>query len=365
MVNVLGLGSFLLDAARMLHPDSKDIGAAADMAGKARQAYNVVSTTSVHASANRAIIAPLVGIEAGLIHQEFMADVIGVIMLRDIVAVVSHLAMQSTVSVGVKVENVIGSINPNRGGMMALAGCENLNDNIPDPANKKNLGTEYVTVGGKAVAEASEYTPLAVGKTVQATIVTDAGKEISFPLTFRQIPIPQQNADMLRVFSAAKQEDGALIRLMMARASEISFPDFFTGKDLVKERFKIKNEDMSGFYKEALKRETGNKLTAIRTGVLSMNTMANSFVMSKDMQNQIELQTGRRFRDEASRNQIFSATNANTIVVCDEDRGMFTFYTHGQRMVETYTRKDIAIKSKKDTGSNSLADLVKLLNGGM
>lgn len=363
--SVLNLGSFLLDAARQLYPDSKDIGSAADMAGKARQAYNVVSTTSVHASANRAIIAPMVGIEAGLIHQEYMSDVMGVIMLRDIVAVLSHLAMQSTVGVGVKVENVIGSINPNRGGMMALAGCENLDDNIPDPANKKATGTEYVTINGKAVAEASEYTPLAVGKTVQATVVTDAGKEINFPLTFRQIPVPQQPADMQRVFTAAKQEDGFLIRLMMLKTGEITFPQFLGGKDLVKERFKIKNEDMSGFYRESLKRETGNKLAAARTGVVSMNTMANSFVMSKDMQNQIELQTGRRFRDDKGREQIFSATNANTIVVCDEDRGMFTFYTHGQSMVETYTRKDIAIKSKKDTGSNSLADLVKLLNGGM
>lgn len=362
----LNLGSFLLDAASRLYPDSKDINSAADVAGKARQAYNVVSTTSVHASANRAIIAPLVGIEASLLHQEFMQDVMGVVMLRDIVATLTHLSMQSTVAMGVKVENVIGSISPNRGGFMSLAGCEALNDNIPAPAASANpSGQDLVQVGGKTMPDLNEYTPLAVGKTVVATIVTEAGTKLEFPLTFRQIPVPQKPDELQRVFSAVKQEEGTFIRLLMAKTGEITYPEFLSGKDLVRERFRIKNEDMSGFYKEALRRETGNKLTALRTGVLSMNTMANSFIVSKDTMNQIELKLGKRLRDEKSREQIFSATNANTIVVCDEDRGIFTFYTHGQTMVEIYTRKDIALKSKKDTGSNSLADLVKLLNGGV
>lgn len=374
---VLNLGSFFLDIAKQIYPDSKDIGAAADVAGKVRHSYNVVSTSSVHKSANRAVIAPLVGVEASLLHQEYMQDVMGVVMLRDIVATLTHLSMQSSVAVGVKMENLIGSISPNRGGMMSLSGCEALNDNLPnyrrdgnednDDAKSKNpSGQEYINVDSKSLNSVSEYTPLAVGKTVVATIVTEQGVKQDIPLTFRQIPVPTQQADMERIFSAVKQEDGFFIRLFMTKdTKELTWPEFLGGRDIIKDRFKIRNDDMSGFYKEAMRRETGNKLAALRSGTISMNTMANSFIMDKSTQNKLELSIGKRFRDYKSREQIFSATNANTIVVCDEDRGIFTFYTHGMDMVETYTRKDIAIKSKKDTGSNNLADLVKLLNGGM
>jgi len=371
---VTSWGSLLLDVASKLYPDSKDINTAADVAGKVRHSYNVMNTTSVHASAGKAIIAPLVGVEASLLHQEFMPDVMNMIQLRDIVATLTHLAMQGAIDVNVKLENVIGSISPNRGGMMALSGCEAFNDNLVARKGNENKDDKdaplvpnqaTVQINGKSMPDVNEYAPLAVGKTVMATIVSATGVKHEFPLTFRQIPVPQQVNDLQLIFSATKQEDGFFIRLMMAKTQEITYPDFLSGKDIVKERFRVKNEDMSGYYKEALKRETGNKITALRTGVLSMNSMANSFVMSSETARQIELKVGRRFNDAKSREQIFKAVKANTIVVCDEGKGIFVFYTHGQDMAETYTRSGIASKSKKDTGSGNLADLVKLLNGGM
>lgn len=366
--NVLGLGSYLLDIASKFYPDSKDINSAAKVAGQVQRSYNVVSTTSVHQSANRAIIAPMVGVEQALLHQEFMADLMQIIMLRDVVATLTHLALEGTVAMGVQIKDVIGSINPNRAGMMALMGCEAYDNNIPngdkEPENK-NPEHDYVQVGGKSMPDLNEYTPLAVGKVVNATLVTERGGKIEFPLTFRQIPVPMSTKDLKRTFSAAKIEEGFFARLTMAKTREITYPEFLSGRDVIKERFNIKNEEMSGYYKEALRRETGNKLTAVRTGVVSFNSMANSFIMSQETATQLELDLGKRFRDPRSREGIFKAVVANTIVICNEDRGIYTFYTHGSDMPEVYTRKDIAIKSKKDSGSNTLADLVKLLNGGM
>ena len=374
--SVLGLGSFFLDIASKLYPDSKDIGTAAKAAGQVVHSYNVISTTSVHQSANKALIAPIVGVEAGMLHQEFMADLMQIIQLRDVVATLTHLALQGSLGLGVRVENVIGSINPNRGGMLSLAGCEALNDHVPrfrtgnedkpvEGDEKPLPNVNYVSVAGKQLQDVQEYTPLAVGKIVNATLHTEAGGTVEFPLTFRQIPLPIQSKDLKRIFSAAKAEDGLAIRWMMAKTTEITYPEFLSGKDIVKERFRIKNEEMSGYYKEALARETGNRAAAIRTGVVSMNSLANSFIISSDSANQLEMDIGRRFSDAKSRRDIFKAVKANTIVVCNEDRGIFTFYTHGQDMAEQYTRKDIAVKSKKDTGATNLADLVKLLNGGM
>jgi hypothetical protein len=372
MINqIVGLGSFLLDIAAKLYPDSKDINSAANVAGQVRRSYNVVSTTSVHESANRAIIAPMVAVEASLLHQEFMSDLMQIVMLRDIVATLTHIALQGSVGLGVKVENIIGGINPNRAGMMSLAGCESLDDNIravtgneeDDKAKLPEVDT--VRIDGKNVPDMAEYTPLAVGKVVMATLYNDNGTKIDFPLTFRQIPVPLPAKDLKRIFSAAKIEEGFFARLLMAKTKEITYPEFLSGRDIIKDRFNIRNEEMSGYYKEAQKRENGNKLAAVRTGLVSFNSMANTFIMSKDAATQLELDIGKRFNNASSREGIFKAVVANTIVVCDEDRGIYTFYTHGSDMHETYTRKDIAIKSKKDSGSNTLADLVKLLNGGM
>lgn len=356
----INLGSFFLDIAKRVWPESSDINAAANAAGQARQAYNVVSTTSVHQSAARAIIAPMTCIENTLIHQEYMSDLMQIIMLRDIVATLTHLALQNTVSMNVKVENIIGSISPNRAGLLSLAGCESLDNNIKKQEDKQ-VG-EYVSVGGKTVPDLYEFGPLAVGKVVMATLHQEGGGKIDFPLTFRQIPIPVPLKEMKLTFSAAKIEEGFWGRLLILKTREITGPEFLSGRDIIKQRFNIKNEEMTGYYKEALRRESGNRAAAIRTGVVSMNTLANSFIMSQDSANQLELDIGKRFSNPAARREIFKAVKANTIVVCNEDRGIFTFYTHGSDMHETYTRKDISGKSKKDTGSNTLADLVKILN---
>lgn len=365
---VIGLGSLLLDVAAKIYPDSKDISTAADAAGKARHAYNVVSTTSVHQSANRAIIAPMVCVEEGLAQAEFTNDLMQIVMLRDIVATLTHLSLQNTVEMGVKVADVIGTISPNRAGMLAFSGLEAIDSNLKKKGGDQKEDTSlvnYVEIGNKVVADLMEYTPLAVGKVVTATLYGEGGKRIDFPLTFRQLPILINPKDLKTIFNAAKAEDGFFARLMMMKTKEITGPELLTGRDLVKERFKIQNKDMSGYYKEAVKRDTGNKSMAIRTGLVSLNTLANSFIISSDSAIQLELEIGKRLSDNRSRVEIFKAVKANTIVVCNQDRGIFTFYTHGSDMPEEYTRKQIAIKSKQDNGSNNLADLVKILNGGM
>lgn len=360
--SVLNLGSFLLDFASKIYPDSKEIGSAADVAERAKRSYNVVSTTSVTQSANRAIIAPMCGIEAPLLHQEFMSDLMQIVMLRDVVATLTHLALQNSAGMGVKVQDIIGTISPNRGGMLSIMGAEALNDNIKGEDEDK---TNFVQVGGKTFPDLHEFAPLAIGKVVNATIYGENGTKIEFPLTFRQIPMPMKAADLTTTFQAARIEDGFKARILMMKTGELTSPEFCSGFDIVKEKFRLRNEEMSGYYKEALARETGNRMASIRTGLVSFNSMANTFILSKDTANQLELEIGKRFDDPKSREKIFAAVKANTIVVCNEDRGIFTFYTHGSNMAETYTRKDLQNKSKKDTGSNTLADLVKLLNGGV
>lgn len=361
ITEVLNVGSFFLDIAKQLYPDSKDIGSAAQVADRVKHSYNVVSTNSVHRSAGRLVMAPMIAIDRALLHQEYMQDLISVISLRDIVATLGHLALQNTVSVGVKVENLIGSISPSRGGMLSLIqGLEALDTNIKDAEPPKS---NQVTVGGKTYADMMEYTPLAVGKVVNATVYGENGTKLDVPLTFRQIPVPLTDEQMRHMFGAAKIEDGLYMRWLMKRTGEITPPEWFNGTDIVKEKFKLKNGG-SDYYKEAMRRDTQNKLEAVRTGIISMNTMANTIVLSHDEMVQIELNIGRKFSDPSARIKIFESLAANTIVVCNDDRGIYTFYTDGQSMPETYTRRDLAVRAKKEGSANTLEDLVKLLNGG-
>ena len=367
--SVLNLGAMLLNLAKFAYPDSKEVDSAGRVLDTARHSYNVLNTTSISQSANRAVISPMVGVDSSILHQEYMSDVMQVVQLRDIVSVLTHLSLQGSTGMGVKIENLLGSVQPNRGGMMALMGCEAFSDgpstkenNPRNPDGSRKTPTINTTDG--VTKDLMEYGPLAVGKVVQAEVYNEHGNKVTFPLTFRQSPVPINLADMELIFSAAKPEDGFFARMMMVKTGEITFPEFLTGRDLVKDRFKIKNQDMSGYYKEANKRENANRAAALTTGVISMNTMANTFIVSSDTANQIELSIGKRFSDPRSRSKIFQSVKANTVVVCNEDRGIFTFYTNGVDMPEVYTRKDVTVKSKKDPG-NTLNDLVKLLNGGM
>lgn len=360
---VLSLGSFFLDIAKQLYPESKDIASAAQVTDRAKHSYNVISTSSVQRSAARTILNPMVAIEGTLIHQEYTPDLMTVVTLRDITATLTHLALQNSVEVGVKVENLIGSISPNRGGMMSLfSGLEAMDNNIKpkDPATPNQ-----VQVNSKTYSELMEFTPLAVGKVVNTTLYGANGNKIEVPLTIRQIPIPVTHENLVTLFSAAKPDEGLKMRWIMKKSGEITTPQWFDGSDIVKARFKAKMGDTSGYYKEAMKRDTQNKLEAIRTGIISMNSMANTVIITQDTATQLELEIGRKFADPVSREKIFESISANTLVIVNDDRGIFTFYTDGQTMPEVYTRRDLSVKSKKEGSANTLQDLVKLLNGGL
>lgn len=322
----------------------------------AQSTYNVLTTNSISKSAGRALIAPMVAIENTLIHQEWAHDLMQVINLRDIRDTLSHLSMQGEVD-GIKISTLIDSINPRRAGFLALQGAESFGA----PAGKKGVIENRVTVGGKQVADLTEYQPLAVGRTVEAS-VTINGTLVTFPLNFRQIPVPVSSNDLQTIFEAARPEDGMFARFMMWRAGEITGPEFMMGTDQIKREFTIRNEDMSGYYKEATDRASKNRQASLRTGVLSVNTEANTIIMSSDTARNIELELSVNFDSASGIAKIRKSVLANTIVVVDEGMGLFTFYSGATSIPEVYTRREITVTAKKDT-SLDLASLMKMFGG--
>jgi hypothetical protein len=350
----LSLGATLLQLATNFGASKKGVETAGKIIDGAAATYNVLQTGSLAKSASKTLISPLVAIEDTLIHQDYMSDLMTIINLRDINDVLSHFSQQGSVN-GIKVSDLVDSIQPRRSGFLALQGAESFGQ----PAGKK-VQQNVVTINGKQVADLQDYKPLAVGRTVDASVTID-GVTLTFPLTFRQTPVPVSANDLQKIFEAARPQDGWVARIMMAKSGEITSPELLTGEDEIRREFQIRKNDLSGYYSEVTDRATKNNLAAMRTGIVSFNTQANTIIMSSESARNIELELGVRF-DGSGINKIRKAVLANTIVVVDDALGLFTFYYAGNNMPEVWTQRQITVSAKKDT-SMDLASLAKLFGG--
>lgn len=370
----IGISRLLLDTAKMIFPENEEIGAASKTADKAGNTYNLLTQHSINEQGNRTLVAPLIGIDKAILHSPYTSVVMQVCMALDIQAVLSHLAIKNATAMGIKIDEILGGVQPRRAGLVSLQGCEAMTQNGPNPNKSgKSDAPETTTAGGddsvisingKSYSELTEYAPLALGRVVVATITGPTGAKLELPLTFRETPMPMSAPQLLNVFSAAKPEEGFFARLSMwLDTGEISGGEFFSGSDLTKEKFRLRNEDMTGYFEEMAKRDRINKAQAIRTGVVSMNTMANTFIMSSDTMKQIELQIGRNFLRTSHMGQIFKAVKASRIVICDDRNSVFHFITNGDDVINTYTIKELEGKAKKSDGADTLEALTRLLAG--
>lgn len=381
----LSLGSMLLQVATNFGAGKKGVEEAKKIIDGASATYNVLQTGNLAKSASKTLISPLVAIEDTLIHQDYMSDLMTVINLRDINDVLSHFAQQGRVD-GIKVSDLVESIQPRRAGFLSLQGAESFglsqsaitkkrmkelegleakpvptgNGKFAYEGNPNSPVRSTVNINGKQVADLQEYKPLAVGRTVDAQVNIN-GVPLTFPLTFRQTPVTVTANDLQNIFEAARPQDGWFARVMMAKTGEITPPELLTGEDEIKREFQLRRNDLSGYYNEVTDRATKNTMAAMRTGVISLNSEANTIIMSSSTARNIELELGVRF-DGSGINKIRQSVKANTIVVVDDSIGLFVFYYAGNNIPEEWTKRQITVASKKDT-SMDLTSLAKLFGG--
>ncbi|QGZ14404.1 hypothetical protein [Photobacterium phage PDCC-1] len=335
--------------------------------------YDTHKGNSLVASAQKTMIRPMVVIEQSVVHQDYATDLMTIIQLRDIQATLSHLRLQGTIG-GVQIDKYIDPIRPTRnmgrrlgsfGGLESFGGTD-----IMKPVEGEVAGQEShsVSVDSKSAQTVlTEYAPLALGRTVEAQVNID-DKPVNFPLTFRQIPVPMDVKDLERVFSNAKGDDTWKTRFDKLSVNMITVPELLTGSDVVKEKFRVRLDDLKSktkYINDSIANQRNHIKKAFATGEMSMNNMANTFVITDSTARQIELVTGKRFDNVSQRESLWQGLKANTIVICNESRGLFTFYTMGEKLPEQYTRNDIKQKAAKESSVGSLTDIMKLLNGGM
>lgn len=319
-------------------------------AKSALRTIGVVGGQSIGQSAAMGVIAPMVLIEDSLTHQPYMNDLMTVINLRDIRDALSHLAYNGQVG-GINITKLIAEVNPNAAasGFLCYNGCEAFGD----------YGGQEASL--RAQDDLSVYSPLAVGRTVVAS-VKSGQDEGHFPLTFKQIPVPVDKTSLELLFSAIKGGVGFTASIKDYQAGAITYPELIAGAHDIRNEFRIRNNDLSGFYTEANKRGSANIVATLLSGNVSLNTHANTIIISKDTANQVELQNGFRFNSSAI-SKVRKALKANTIVIVDDARGIFEFLTPVSALSEKYTESQIKLKASKEDSASSLESLVKLLNG--
>lgn len=359
MAEPLTLLTMLTGIGTLFSKTKKAAETAQDVLNSGQKVYETLTTTSVSRSASRTIISPLVGVEDTLLHAEYMSDLMTVVNLRDIRDVLTHLQLKGRVN-NIEIANIIDSINPRRSGFLALQGAEAFGSVAGMESQPKKTADNKVVINGKVYSDLNEYVPLAVGRTVDASVTID-GHTLPVTLTFRQTPVPISSNDLLTIFSAAAPKDGWYARIMGWKSGELTSPEVLGGVDEIIKEFNIRNNDMSGYYEEVKSRDANNKMAALRSGVMSMNTEANTIIMSSDTARNIELELGVSF-DSRGIGKIRQAVMANTIIICNESTGIFTFYYSGNNRPEVYTRREITVASKKDT-SMDLSSLMKLFSG--
>lgn len=366
---ILQLGSFVTSLATLAGKGGENVDKAKEVLGKVGAAYNATTIGSASASGRRVMISPMVVIERDLVHQDYMTDLMNVVNLRDIKDVLGHLALQGEVN-GIKIADLVDSINPaRRSGFLSLQGCEDfggaqlisgMEAGAVKPQGKPVPQEGRVVVGGKEYADLSSVPSLAVGRTVMAQV--QLGETlVTFPLNFRQVPVPASAKDLETVFTAARPKDGWFARVKMHQAGELDSPEFLKGTDLIKREFNIRMNDMSGYYEEASKRQANNRIAGMTTGIFSMNSQANTFIMSSETAREIELEQGVRF-DKVGLPKIAKSVMANTIVIVNDGEGVVTFWNTGSDLSETYTIRQLASISKKES-SLDLPALMKMFGG--
>lgn len=363
---ILTFGKLLTSLATLAGKGGENVEKANELLTRFGTAYNVMNTTSASQSAGRVLISPMVAIERDLVHQDYANDLMVTILIRDIKDALLHLALQGTVA-GIKISQLADSINPRRrGGFMALSGLEafgvaGLEAATPTPKDKKGVPEENsVIIAGKEYADLQVAGNLAMGRTVTAQVQINEVL-VNLPLNFREVPVPISSKNLELIFQAARPKDGMFARIAMKESGEIDSPEFFTGIDEIKREFNIRLNDLSGYYEEAHDRQATNRVAALTTGIMSMNTMANTIIMSSDTARQIELEQGIRF-DKRGIEKIRKSVLANSIVIVNEGEGMVTFWTAGQNLPEEYTFRQLKGIAQKDT-SLDLPSLMKLFGG--
>lgn len=338
--------------------------------------YDSMTTNSLNKLTNTTLVNPIVVVESSLRHEDYMIDLMNVIQLMDIRNILNYFTVTSTVD-GVRLSDLISPVATNRLGLEsfnktdiidAITGLESLKEakggfstKVHGLEDREDKPQELKFANADNTVE--EFPPLAVGRTIMAETIRENGTRIKFPLTFKITPVTASTPELLKIFQATSIQTGYKVRRLMLKSGEITTPEWFSGSDIVKAKFRARDKEYTNYISEMDSKATKSAITFAKTGVFNLNTEANTFIMTSQTLRQLEVLNGFKMNNNSSRNKVFKTVLATRIIIVDQDRGTFTFYYNGINNVDTFTSADLKSKSNKSSGAETIEQLVKLING--
>lgn len=229
----------------------------------------------------------------------------------------------------------------------------NINITDPDMSDKKNKsGLEVDT---EAITKFS--TNLSTGLLFNVEVTTQHGATVEIPISVRLLVNELRQKNILNILTAATLNQTAKDRYREWRAGALSFwKDIVLCKDLTREYRKNIIKDESGILNEVLRRKQNNTHAGMLSGQPSVSQISNMIVLSKETLAQFEISTGKKLRDQKTKDQIFNNTACLIIVILDTDRETATFHYHDIALPTTVTFKEL-----KTAGKDKTPDLMEFL----
>lgn len=320
-------------------------------------------------------VEPIVLVDSNAVFFKDISDV-----MQSVLMIFSGYYLQAasiSVNVGkVNVVRMLEKLNPSRNPAEnaalfigdALLSEESYKHKFPNPKQLvRSLEAGYpleeedparsLTLGKDTVKLAQSVTNLSVGTLLELNIESD-GNKMTMPISVRLISHSIRQDNLIHILSYASKNQSVKERYYAWRAgSKDTIADMIFCQDLIDEHRKALLDDKSGIYKEILRRNTNNKISAVISGQPSISSASNIAIMTRDTAVNLQAEIGGSLDTFSVRERVFKNTYLMLIVVIDDRYDQVIIYHRGISIPTEVSIKDI--KASNKSGGPDVSEILK------
>lgn len=358
------------------------IGVLSSWYNKAVKFGQVVGENSLSDLTKETKVQPLVIVSKDCVGVDAMPDIIQGLLNYTIADYMQGVAIFGKID-DIKVRRALAAFNPARdgssGALLAMVNLESLSAapmaySLPigvaptleakEPKDGDASGKKF---NSKELQE--EARNLSVGKMVDVEFVTAPvggdGKPctVTLPIQFRLLTSFANSSSVMNLLTSGKDDTGFWARFERARDGGISpFIDFLLAQDMIQEKRKVMYSEDGRMLQTVLNRAAANKRAAIATRTPSLQTLANTYIITEREAAELKAVFGNDLDRESVRETIFRNVYASTLVVVDRQWNLVTFWHRGMDSGVTLDFKQL--KAAAQGKGPDLMDMLKSFNLG-
>lgn len=232
---------------------------------------------------------------------------------------------------------------------------------VPHRAPTNDNGRTNAENARNAIKAINDLDSLAVGRMINVDLKID-GTSLNVPVSVRMRPMSVPRLLMKELASLGDVANSWSIRWNRFRAGELTVAEWMLCVDILRHKRKLMAMDTKGLLKEMVERRKNHKIAAAATGRYSIGSAASFIILSKELENEIELELGTSFKDDKFTQRVFNENSAMMIVVIDREWERVTMYTRGIAGAAEYSFKEVEGLSKGN--GPDISDILKAYMAG-